>query len=226
MHANSAQSVTCRNSVHTQEILRRLLNSSQLLDWKTEVAPVLSTYMARMKRSGYPEKYRVDTLVRAFRIYDKMLEDDHQGQRPLYRPKDWNIIARKKEKERNKYYWSTKGGHIAPIFVPPTPNSELASLLREIADREAENGVSFKIIETAGLSMKRVLQVSNPLGSTGCDSPDCLPCKDCRGNGGNCRGCGTNYQIECQLCPDGERPVYIGESSRNLYTRSREHVSR
>jgi hypothetical protein len=226
MHAHSAQSVTCRNSVHTQEILRRLLNSSQLLDWKTEVAPVLSTYMARMKVSGYPEKYRVDTLVRAFRIYDKMLEDDHQGQRPLYRPKEWNIIARKKEKERKKYDWSNKGGHIAPIFVPPTPNSELASLLREIADREAEDGVSFKIIETAGLSMKRVLQVSNPLESKGCDSPDCLPCKDGRGNGGNCRGCGTNYQIECQLCPDGERPVYIGESSRNLYTRSREHVSR
>ena len=78
-----------------------------------------------MKVSGYPEKYRVDTLVRAFRIYDKMLEDDQQGQRPLYRPKDWNIIARKKEKERKKYDWSTKGGHIAPIFVPPTPNSKV-----------------------------------------------------------------------------------------------------
>ena len=71
--------------------------------------------------------------------------------------------------------------------------------------------------------MRRVLQVSNPLESRGCDSPDCLPCKDGRGNGGNCRGCGTNYEIECQLCPDD---VYIGESSRNLYTRCKEHVSR
>jgi hypothetical protein len=95
MHANSAQWVTCRNSVHKQEILRRLLNSSQLVDWKPEVAPVLSSYMACMKRSGYPEKYRVDTLVRALTIYDKMLEDDQQGPIPHYR------------------------GHIAPIFVPP-----------------------------------------------------------------------------------------------------------
>ena len=74
MHAASAQSVSCRNSVHTQEIIRRLLNSSPLLDWKTDVAPVLSRYMARMRYTGYPEKYRVDTLVRAFRIYDKMIE--------------------------------------------------------------------------------------------------------------------------------------------------------
>ena len=40
MHANAAQSVTFRNSVHTQEILRRLLNSSPLLDWESCVAPV------------------------------------------------------------------------------------------------------------------------------------------------------------------------------------------
>ena len=79
MHANSAQSITCRNSVHTQEIMRRLLNSSPMLDWKTCVAPVLSRYMARMMHCGYPEKYRRDTLTRALRIYDKMIEDDNIG---------------------------------------------------------------------------------------------------------------------------------------------------
>ena len=83
MHVNSAQSVSCRNSVHTQEILRRLLNSSPALDWKTRVAPVLSCYMSRMMLSGYPEKYRVDTLTRAFRIYDRMVEEDSSGKRSL-----------------------------------------------------------------------------------------------------------------------------------------------
>ena len=74
LHAKSAQSVTCRNSVHTQELLRRMLNSSPLLDWRSCVAPVLTEYMLRMLRSGYPEKYRVDTLTRALRIYDKMVQ--------------------------------------------------------------------------------------------------------------------------------------------------------
>ena len=42
MHADSAQAVTCRNSVHTQEILCRLPNRSPLLEWETSVAPVLT----------------------------------------------------------------------------------------------------------------------------------------------------------------------------------------
>lgn len=226
MHAHSAQSITCRNSVHTQEIVRRLLNSSPFLDWKTCVAPVLTEYMLRMKQSGYPEKYRVDTLTRALRIYDKMVEDDRNGTRPIYRPKDWNIIARKKEKERKKYDWSTRGGHIAPIFVPPTPNSELAHSLKAIADSEAEAGVHFKIVETGGLSMRSVLQKSNPLQTSGCDRENCLPCSQGRGEGGNCEGCGVNYELECQMCPDGTKSVYIGESARNLYTRSKEHLGR
>ena len=74
--------------------------------------------------------------------------------------------------------------------------------------------------------MKRVIQRSNPLETPGCESEDCLPCQDGRGEGGSCRGSGVNYEMECQLCPEEERGVYIGESARNLYSRSREHLAR
>ena len=37
---------------------------------------------------------------------------------------------------------------MAPIFVPPTPNGELAARLRKIATTEAEAGVNFRIVET------------------------------------------------------------------------------
>ena len=87
MHAKSALSVSCRNSVHT--------------------------HLARMVHCGYPEKYRIDTLTRALRIYDKMENDDKDGTRPLYRPKEWNIEARK------KYYWSTRGNILPPLLFPP-----------------------------------------------------------------------------------------------------------
>ena len=188
LHSTSAQPITCRNSVHTQEIMRRLLNSSPLLDWKSEIAPVLTEYMLRMLQSGYPQKYRVDTLTRALRIHDSMKKDDIEGTRPLYRPKQWNIVARRKEKEDKKYNWSTRGGHVAPIFVPPTPNSELAESLKSIADSEAEAGIHFKIVETGGLSIRSVLQKSNPLQTIGCDSDDCLPCAHSRGRGVTARG--------------------------------------
>ena len=34
-----------------------------------------------------------------------------------------------------------------------------------------------------------------------------------------------NYELECKLCPDNSKSVYIGESSRSLFTRSREHLN-
>ena len=102
LHANSAQAVTCRRSVHTQEIMRRLLNSSPMLNWESCVAPVISQYMLRMMKHGYPQQYRVDTLNRALRIYDHMVEADRKGDRPLYRPKSWNIAARRKEQRHEK----------------------------------------------------------------------------------------------------------------------------
>jgi hypothetical protein len=97
---------------------------------------------------GYPKKYMVAYLSRALRIYDKMLEEDHDGTRPIYRPKAWNVVARRKEMDQKMYEWFTRGGYVALIFSPPTPNGELAISVKRIADSEAEAGVQLKIIET------------------------------------------------------------------------------
>ena len=45
------------------------------------------------------------------------------------------------------------------------------------------------------------------------------------GEGGKCRQTNIQYEIECQLCPPDYRSLYIGESSRNLYTRAKEHMN-
>ena len=83
----------------------------------------------------------------------------------------------------------------------------------------------FKVIETGGRSIKSIVQKSNPTATLGCEAADCLPCKNGRGDGGDCRRCGVNYSIECELCPDGQKAVYHGETARNIYTRGREHVN-
>ena len=222
LHAKSAQSMTCKRNVHVQEVLRRLLNSSAKLEWQ-EVAPVLTCYMTRMMNAGYNESIRKQTLLRAFKIYDKMKKEDSDGIRPIYRPKGWQREERSKKKKSKKHKWSAKGGHVAPIFVPPSPNGELACILRQIADNETEAGVKFKIVETGGLSMKSQVQVSNPTATPGCEDQDCLPCRTGRGDGGNCRKTNIEYAIQCEMCPPDSKAVYLGESSRNLYTRSKEH---
>ena len=58
MHSMSAQSYSCKKSVHTQEVVRRLMNSSLRLDWDQEVAPVITIYMSRLMKAGYDENFR------------------------------------------------------------------------------------------------------------------------------------------------------------------------
>jgi hypothetical protein len=68
--------------------------------------------MTHMMQAGYPEQDRKHTLSRA------LWEDDRRDIRPLYRPKDWQVVDRRNEKDKKKHNWSNKGGHIAPMFVP------------------------------------------------------------------------------------------------------------
>jgi hypothetical protein len=101
----------------------------------------------------------------------------------------------------------------------------LAKSLREKADREAEFGLKFQIVETGGIPVQRKVQKSNPTATGGCNDSDCLPCDTGRGDGGNCHSCGANYTIECGMCPAGQSLYHI-ETSKNLYTRAKEHMDR
>ena len=108
--------------------------------------------------------------------------------------------------------------YTAPILVPSTPNGELAKMLREVVEKEQQEGIKFKIVETGGITIKSRLQKSNPTATPGCSALDCVPCKNGRGGGGNCRKTNVQYSMLCQLCPEGGETEYIGETSRNLYT--------
>ena len=225
LNAKSAQSESCKRNVHVQELVRRMLNCSTKLNWQEYVAPFLTDYMARLLMAGYNEHFRRRTLEHALGTYDKLRYEDEAGTRPLNRPDDWNMEERRKQKKKRRHNWATKGGHVAPIFVPPSPNGELARSLREIANHESEAGVKFKIIETGGKTIASQVQLSNPTATPGCDRHDCLPCQTGRGMGGNCSKSNIVYAMECQLCPDDSKCVYLGESARNLYSRTKEHLS-
>ena len=92
-----------------------------------------------------------------------------------------------------------------------------------LADEEASNGIHFNIVEKSGMRIKSHLQKSNPTASPGCSKDNCLGCKEQRGKGGKCHKGNINYEVECQLCPKEQRSVYIGETARNMYTRTQEH---
>jgi hypothetical protein len=113
LSTQSAKSGGCKNSVHVQELVRRILNTSTHLDWDDTCVP---DYMVRMRLAGYSEQYRKGSLLHSFRIYFKMMNANQKGIRPLHRPRCWKQDERKINKKRKKYNWSSKGGSIAPIF--------------------------------------------------------------------------------------------------------------
>ena len=51
-------------------------------------------------------------------------------------------------------------------------------------------------------------------------------CEIEKGKGGPYHKENVNYQVEYNLCPDGMKSKYIGETSRSLYTRISEHYNR
>ena len=54
--SRSAHSGNCKRSVHINELVRRMCNTSRLLDWDQFVVPVLNDYMLRMARAGYHQE--------------------------------------------------------------------------------------------------------------------------------------------------------------------------
>ena len=74
--------------------------------------------------------------------------------------------------------------------------------------------------------VKSQVQVSNPTATPGCTSGDCQACRGGPGAGGNCRRSNVLYRMDCGLCEEKGRCTYVGETSRNLYTRAREHMNK
>ena len=106
-----------------------------------------------------------------------------------------------------------------------TPDGELAKSMRRVADKEKDEGIHFNIIEIGGRTLKSEVQKSNPTETPGCSKGDCVGCSAGRGEGGKCHKSNINYIIECMECPEEERAAYIGETSKNLYTRAAQHIA-
>ena len=110
---------------------------------------------------------------------------------------------------------------MAPIIIPSTPGGILAKMLKEVAEKENDSNIKFKIIEKGGRTLARMFQNSNPTATRECGKVDCF--MDNQPEGGNlCHKSNILYEWECRKC--GAK--YIGETSRNFYSRSLEHIEK
>ena len=113
---------------------------------------------------------------------------------------------------------------VAVLFIPRTWNGELAKRLRE-DERYLKNMMKegIKIVEKPGTSLKNKLWSADPWGGIKCQDTNCKVCKEGQKkqiyNISN-----VAYTNTCLLYKEqGQETKYIGESSRTLKERGREH---
>ena len=62
----------------------------------------------------------------------------------MNRSRGYKTSERHTNKRLKKHSWGTRGGYVAPIIVPATPDGELAAAMRTVCEAEAIPGVKFK----------------------------------------------------------------------------------
>ena len=230
---DSAMPAKEKRTILTQECLRRLRNTKIELG-TTIQNKYLSEFMLKLKRSGYPKNYRIEILDSALKAFEKMLKDDQEGIKPLFRSRDWNIEERKVEKKNKKLNWykNTNGKEMnykSVMFVPVTRGSVLAKKLKQ---REEEinkySNERIKFVESGGVKMKDFLVNKNPFPEQKCEEVKCLVCKS-ETNENLKLPCNTNtvgYRLGCKTCSDrGIDQGYEGESGRSARVRGMEHFN-
>ena len=130
-------------------------------------------------------------------------------------------LKEEKQKETKRKTGLQLEDYIAPIIVSSTPGGVLAKALQKIADSESDSGIRFRVVEKGGIPVGNLLQKSNPTASGSCNKPDCVMCSQ-PGGGKMCHKQNIVYEWVCQ----DDDSSYVGETARNFYTRSGEHLDK
>ena len=187
--------------------------------------------------SGYTEKFRLEVIKAGVEGFEKMIKVEEAGGRPVNRPRTWETDRRQEKKQLKKRNWFSSGGHHVPLFIPHTPNSQLAKLIRAKEEQNNQGRkIRFLICEVGGTKIHNLNWKPNPWGGNKCGRNSCFPCKGERG--GNCWKPGSTYSLNCEECKSNnsqkrglnnnrakvEVAQYIGESGKNGFERGKQHL--
>ena len=194
--------------------------------------------MLKLKNSGYHTKFRMQILDSGMKAYQKMVEDDKNGVKPMYRSRDWNVEERQKKKSDKKLSWwnseRAKIQYTRVLFVTPTPGGTLAKELRKREEELNKNCKErIKIEEKGGLKIKDILGSKNPFPKSQCIQKTCPLCTESEyvevDTGKIKIECNTNnvgYRWRCMTCKERDIvSVYEGETGRSARIRGAEHLS-
>ena len=153
-------------------------------------------------KSGYPENYRKEVVQSSVIGYERQIAADEAGVTPLYRPRSWNKEERKNKKRLKKSSWYRPADVV--LFVPATPEAELANQAREVVEGEGKRlDIKVKVVERGGPTMKQHLVRTDMGRSIPCPGDNCPICLTNPGEGGGAKHhrSGALYSGSCLICP-------------------------
>ena len=119
------------------------------------------------------------------------------------------------------------------LLVEHTKGGELATRLRELMRRLTPIiGFSMKIVERAGNSLRSSFLLASLWDDIKCERADCVPCEQGGEKLQPCYMSSVLFENVCKTCNQEAdlskeqpelRTVYVGESSRSMYERMKEH---
>ena len=137
-----------------------------------------------------------------------------------------------------KYKEQTVGEEIeyrTVLFVDNTEGGELTQRMKDLSRRLARSiGFGVKIVERNGSSLKSIFPLNNLWDGAPCGRSECKPCNQGAEEPPKCNKASMVYENICRRCNRGaeakkelpevvEGSIYVGESSRTLFERSKEH---
>ena len=137
---------------NVQQGIIRLRNTRPRLHAETR-NKLMEEWAEVMMVFGYTGSHWKEAIQCAVVGCERIVERDAKGQTPLYRPRLWNKEERRKKKLMKKVAWYRPQDTV--IFVPTTPNGELAMRVRKVVQEGRRLNVKVRVVETAETSLRQ-----------------------------------------------------------------------
>ena len=265
IHKKSAMGENMKNQILSQDLIRRLMNTSEDLD-KEYREQVVDDYAKKILNSGYSRDQTIRILVNGIKGYEnkrrrrikegrRLRTTARESRSRRYRKKllaksTWfkgskdstNTIPRTEESKKKKQKSRTdkepakeQTVYKSVLFVENTEGGEFLNRMRELSKALSSSlGFGIKIVERCGSSLRSKFPLSTLWEGSKCGRKDCTTCNQNAEKIPHCTKTSVVYENICQRCNKEaggkkdlenvvEDSIYVGESSRSIYERSKEH---
>ena len=237
IQVRTAMGENVRNQTLSQEMVRRLMNTSEGLP-ENYYWEITDNYATKLHNSGYTLEQIRKILLAGIKGFESKKERCKKESRPLRRTAEESLGARMKNKLVGKATWfkkkKKKGAENkvdgkgakqgAPekrrsqgstpctvLFVEQTPRGELAHRLRELLQRlEPTLGFNIKTVERTGATLRSNFPLYELWENKQCGRNDCIPCQQGADFVQPCTKTSVVYENTCLTCnpgADGKREL-------------------